>query len=220
LTLGWRIEAMMGRGIKKVLDDLRTARILVLHPRDDDGDALIRQLRRIGCDVRAAWPIPDEVPKDINLVFLLVEHAGPEAFPWTTRSDGPVVIGVVDYESPTTLKALLDWKAHGVVNKPIRPFGIMSSLVLARALGSYHARLEAKINKLEETLRARRDVEKAIRILMELKNIEEGDAYRLLRDQAQAKRLPIGQIAASIVSLHETLGGLGLEVRGPTGTGS
>jgi AmiR/NasT family two-component response regulator len=65
---------MMGRGIKKVLDDLRT-RILVLHPRDDDGDALIRQLRRIGCDVRAAWPIPDDVPKDINLVFVLVEHA-------------------------------------------------------------------------------------------------------------------------------------------------
>ena len=32
----------------------------------------------------------------------------------------------------------------------------------ARALGSYHGRLEAKINKLEETLRARRDVEKAI----------------------------------------------------------
>jgi AmiR/NasT family two-component response regulator len=167
--------------------------------------------------VRAAWPIPDEVPKDINVVFVLVEHAGPEAFPWTARSDGPIVIGLVDYESPTTLKALLDWKAHGVVNKPIRPFGIMSSLVLARALGSYHGRLEAKINKLEETLRARRDVEKAIRILMELKNIEESDAYRLLRDQAQAKRLSIGQIAASIVSLHDTLGGLGLEVRGPAG---
>src|SRR6202044_2307944 len=157
---------MSGRGIKKVLDDLRTTRILVLHPRDDDGDAPIRQLRRIGCDVRAAWPIPDEVPKEIDLVFVLVEHAGPEAFPWTTRSD--------------------------------RPFGIMSSLVLARALGSYHARLEAKVNKLEETLRARRDVEKAIRILMELKSIEEGDAYRLLRDQAQAKRLPIGQIAPNI----------------------
>ena len=97
---------MTGRGIKKVLDDLRSARILVLHPRDEDGDALIRQLRRIGCDVRAAWPIPDEVPKDINVVFVLVEHAGPDAFPWTTRSDGPVVIGLVDYENPTTLKAL------------------------------------------------------------------------------------------------------------------
>jgi AmiR/NasT family two-component response regulator len=55
---------------------------------------------------------------------------------------------------------------------------------------------------------------------MELKNIEESDAYRLLRDQAQAKRLSIGQIAASIVSLHDTLGGLGLEVRGPAGTAS
>jgi hypothetical protein len=35
--------------------------------------------------------------------------------PWTARSEGPIAIGLVDYESPTTLKALLDWKAHGVV---------------------------------------------------------------------------------------------------------
>jgi hypothetical protein len=55
---------------------------------------------------------------------------------------------------------------------------------------------------------------------MELKSVDEGDAYRLLREQPQAKRLPIGQIAANIVSLHETLGGLRLEVRGPTRTGS
>jgi two-component system, response regulator PdtaR len=44
---------------------------------------------------------------------------------------------------------LLDWKAHGVVNKPIPPFGIMSSLVLGRALGGYHGRLEAKISRTE-----------------------------------------------------------------------
>jgi AmiR/NasT family two-component response regulator len=208
----------MERGIKKVLDDLRAARVLVLHPRDEDGDALIRQLRRIGSDVRAAWPIPDMLPKDIDTVFVLVEHAGPEAFPWTVRADGPIVIGVVDYESPTTLKALLDWRAHGVVNKPIRPFGIMSSLVLARNLGSYHARLEVKINKLEDTLRARREVEKAIRILMELKAIGEGEAYRLVREQAQAKRVSIAQIATNIVTGHETLGGLGLDLKRPDGS--
>jgi two-component system, response regulator PdtaR len=70
--------------------------VAVLHPRDDDGDALIQQLRRIGSDVRAAWPIPDEAPNEINAVFVLIEHAGPEAFPWTARSDGPIVIGLVD----------------------------------------------------------------------------------------------------------------------------
>jgi AmiR/NasT family two-component response regulator len=59
--------------------------------------------------------------------------------------------------------------------------------VLARNLGSYHARLEVKINKLEDTLRARREVEKAIRILMELKAIGEGEAYRLVRERRDAR---------------------------------
>jgi len=202
----------MQRGIRKVLDELRAARILVLHPRDDDGEALIGQLRRIGCDVRAAWPIPTELPRDVDAVFVLVEHAGPEAFPWTVKPDGPTVIGIVDYESPTTLKALIDWTAHGVVNKPIRPFGIMSSLVLARSLASYHGRLEAKVRKLEETLRARREVEKAIRILMALKNIGEGDAYRLIREQAMVKRVPMAHVAGAILAAHETMGELGLNV--------
>ncbi len=204
----------MDRAIRKVLDELRAARVLVLHPRDDDGDALIGQLRRIGCNVQAAWPIPAELPRDIDAVFVLVEHAGPEAFAWTARTEGPTVIGIVDYESPTTLKALLDWSAHGVVNKPIRPFGIMSSLVLARSLASYHGRLQSKIGKLEETLRARREVEKAIRILMQLKQIEEGDAYRMIRDQAMVKRLPMAKVAGSIVAAHETLGELGLNLGG------
>ena len=52
------------------------------------------------------------------LIFVLVEHAGPEAFPWKVQSDGP---GVVNYESPTRRKPLLDWKAYRVVNKPIAP---------------------------------------------------------------------------------------------------
>jgi len=209
----------MERAIRKVLEELRAARVLVLHPRDEDGDALIGQLRRIGCNVRATWPIPTELPKDVDAVFVLVEHAGPEAFAWTERPDAPTVIGIVDYESPTTLKALLDWTAHGVVNKPIRPFGIMSSLVLARSLASYHSRLETKIGKLEETLRARREVEKAIRILMQLKNIEEGDAYRLIREQAMVKRVPMAQVAGSIVAAHETLGELGLNLGAADGRG-
>lgn len=202
----------MERGIRKVLDELRAARILVLHPRDDDGEALIGQLRRIGCDVRAGWPIPTELPRDVDAVFVLVEHAGPEAFPWTVKPDVPTVIGIVDYESPTTLKALIDWSAHGVVNKPIRPFGILSSLVLARSLASYHGRLEAKVRKLEETLRARREVEKAIRILMTLKQIDEGDAYRLIREQAMVKRVPMAQVAGAIVAAHETMNELGLNL--------
>ena len=93
-----------------------------------------------------------------------------------------------NYENPTVLRRLLDSTAHGVINKPIRSFGILSSLVLARSLHGYTRRLEGKVQKLEETLKARRDVDKAVKILVTLKKIGEAEAYELIRAQATQKR--------------------------------
>jgi two-component system, response regulator PdtaR len=200
----------MDRGTRKVLDDLKAARILVLHPKDEDGDALINQLRRIGCDARAAWPVPAELPKTIDTVFVAIEKASPQDHAWLPETQGLVIIGIVEYESPTSLKALLDWNAQGVVNKPIRPFGILSSLTMARALGGYYHRLENKIRKLEQTLKARREIEKATRILMQMKHVSESEAYALLRQQATAKRMALAEIAVAIITMHETMDGLGL----------
>jgi hypothetical protein len=53
----------------------------------------------------------------------------------------------------------------------------------------------------------------------ELKKIEGGDADRLLRDQAQAKCIPIWIDRREVVSAQETLGGLGLELRRSAGAG-
>ena len=66
------------------------------------------------------------------------------------------------------------------------------------------------MQKLEETLKARRDVDKAVKILVGLKNVSEFEAYELIRQQATQKRLAMADIAASIISAQETLGGLGI----------
>lgn len=44
----------MSAGTRRILDDLRRARVLVIHPRDEDGSALLDHLRRLGCSVEAA----------------------------------------------------------------------------------------------------------------------------------------------------------------------
>ena len=56
-------------------------------------------------------------------------------------------------------------------------------MVMARSLHGYTRRLEAKVQKLEETMKARRDVDKAVRILVSLKKIGETEAYELIRSQ-------------------------------------
>jgi two-component system, response regulator PdtaR len=200
----------MKPGVRRLIEELRGARVLVIHPRDAEGEALIDQLKRIGCNVRGVWPPPAAIPQDIDTVFLFVEGSEETVFPPTSSEHSPTLVAIVDYENPTILKRLLDSNAHGVVNKPIRSFGILSSLVLARSLRGYTRRLEGKVQKLEETLKARRDVDKAVRILVGLKKVSEFEAYELIRQQATQKRLTMAEIAVTIINAQEMLGGLGV----------
>jgi len=200
----------MKPGIRRLIEELRGARVLVVHPRDMEGDALLDQLKRIGCNVRGIWPPPIELPNDIDTVFHLVETAETPAFVASASDDGPTFVAIVDYENPTVLRRLLDSNAHGVITKPIRSFGILSSLVLARSLHGYTRRLEGKVQKLEETLKARRDVDKAVKILVTLKKIGEAEAYELIRAQATQKRLSMAQIAITIIGAQDVMAGLGL----------
>jgi two-component system, response regulator PdtaR len=200
----------MKPGVRRLIEDLRGARVLVIHPRDAEGEALIDQLKRIGCNVRGMWPPPPVIPHDVDTVFQLVESSEETIFPSSSNEHPLTLIAIVDYENPTILKRLLDSNAHGVVNKPIRSFGILSSLVLARSLRGYTRRLEGKVQKLEDTLKARRDVDKAVKILVTLKKVSEFEAYELVRQQATQKRLTMAEIAASIINAQEMLGGLGI----------
>ncbi len=200
----------MKPAVRRLIEDLRGARVLVVHPRDADGDALIDQLKRIGCNVRGIWPPPAELPHDVDTVFQLVGPEEAPAFAASVAADGPTMVAIIDYENPTVLKRLLDSNAHGVVSKPVRSFGILSSLVLARSLHGYARRLEAKVDKLEETLKARREVDKAVKILVALKQVSEAEAYELIRQQATQKRLSMAQIAATVIGARDVLGGLGL----------
>ena len=64
--------------VKRILDDLRQARVLVLHPRDEDGGTLVDHLKRLGCDVKAVWPPPPAISDDIDAIFVQVGDTGTE----------------------------------------------------------------------------------------------------------------------------------------------
>lgn len=195
----------MSGSTRELLDALRSTRVLVLHPADHEREALLGQLRRIGCEAQAAWPAPRDLPMGVDVVFLLVEQGSRPSPTWTIAETGPTLIAIIEYENPVALKALLDSNAHGVVVKPLRPFGILSALALARALHGYARRVEAKARRLEETLRARRDVEKAARILAAMRGVSESQAYELIRAQATRKRVSMAVIAARLIDAQDVL---------------
>jgi AmiR/NasT family two-component response regulator len=182
--------------------ELRGTRVLVIHPADEEVDELVRHLRRIGCQARLMWPVPVELPPGVDVVFFSVRPTGTTVVPPPSVEPGPALIAIVDFENPTALRNLLDTNAHSFVSKPIRSAGILSSLVMARSLQGYQSRLQGKVAKLEETLRSRREIERATRILMEVKGSSEDSAYQLIRQQATAQRLAMGVVARSIITAH------------------
>jgi AmiR/NasT family two-component response regulator len=182
--------------------ELRHLRVLVLHPADREIDELLRHLKRIGCQTEWCWPPPPTLPPDIQVVFFAIAPEGPRVTLPRLPEPEPAMIAIVDYESPSAVKSLLDSNAHSFVTKPIRSFGILSSLLVARSQHGYQARLLAKVAKLEETLRSRREIERATRILMDMKALGEDAAYQLIRGQATAQRLSMGLVARSIITAH------------------
>jgi two-component system, response regulator PdtaR len=191
--------------VSRIVDMLRAMRVAVVHPADQERDALVGQLRRIGCEVHVVWPAPRETPMGADAVFVALDQRCEPARAWAVAEGGPTVIAVVEYENPVMLKALLDSAAHGVLVKPLRPFGILSTLVLARSQHGYNQRMDAKIRKLEDTLKAHRDVAKAAKILAELKGVAESQAFEMIRAQATRRRISMAQVAGAIISAQDVL---------------
>ncbi len=198
----------MSSGIRKLFDELRGIEVAVVHPAGPDCNVLVDQLKRIGCKVSPLWPCPAALPPQIAVVFLFIssEHAGSR---WSAADSSAAVIALVDYESPTVLKGLLEVNAHAVISKPFRSTGVLSTLVLARSVHGYEQRLLNKVSKLEETLRSRRVIERAVKLLAERRSVSDVEAYDHIRRQATNKRVSIVEVASMIINASDVLDGMG-----------
>ncbi|MDP3515040.1 MAG: ANTAR domain-containing protein [Sulfuritalea sp.] len=199
------------RSTPELLKDLRSLRVAVFHPRDNDGEQLIRQLQRIGCQVQAFWPLPAELNEPFDVAFLAVN---PETIvldlPWIKSEDAPIRVAVVNYENPTIVDGMLRLGASAVIATPIRSFGVLSTLILARQLAGDLRQERKRVAKLESKLQSIRKITDAKSVLMNSRKISEEDAYAVIRDQAMVKRVTIEEIATAIVNANEILSMVGV----------
>lgn len=188
------------------LRDLRSLRVAVFHPDDKDGADLMQQLSRIGCQTHAFWPPPPEVPASIDVVFLavrpdMINHE----FLWSKAENAPTVIAIVTYENPTIVETVLRIGAKAVLPSPVRSFGLLSTLVLARQVSDDMRHQQKRIRKLEDRLDGQRQITKATAIIMRSRNVTESQAYDLIRNQAMAKRVSTLEIAKALINATDML---------------
>ncbi|MFL9988568.1 MULTISPECIES: ANTAR domain-containing response regulator [Paraburkholderia] len=189
-----------------ILRDLRSLKVVVIHPQDQDGEELLAQLQRIGCDVQVCWPRLDSLPSDTGLVVMAMR---PEAlsvdYPWLGTSASPPVIPVVTYENPITIEAVLRLNAFATIPSPVRSFGLLTAIAVALTQFKASRARERYIERLEQKQAKVRVIQQATRIVMDSRGMSEEDAYQLLRSKAMLKREQIETVAGDIVRAHETL---------------
>lgn len=192
----------------QLLRDIKGLRVLVVHEPDDEGVRLVEHLRRIGCNVEAQWPMPKRMPEGHEVVLLSIDQENRDGILKFVRSSGekaPMLIGIVGYENPSTLQLVIETGATGIIERPIRPFGLLTNLIIARALWQQQADMQRRIRKLERRLQGVQRIQKAKSILMRQQDLSEDEAYATIRSRAMAKRISIDEMAVAIINADELL---------------
>ena len=146
------------------------------------------------------------LPEGIDVVFLAVQpEISQLEFDWAKAENRPTCIAVVNYENPTIVDIVLRLGAKAVLPAPVRSFGLLSALVIARTVDGEIQGQARRIRKLEAKLNGARCIAEAKSILMNTRNVTELQAYDLIRDQAMNKRVTTEDIAAAIVNANEIL---------------
>ena len=196
------------RATSPQLKELRQLRIAIVHPDDADGRLLAQQLQRIGCQVKAIWPPQPSLPEGTDVVFLAVRPDHLQLNYTWTQGEGespPTAIAVVNYENPTIVSAVLELQVQAILPTPIRSFGLLSTLVLARRNHKESRQQQQRIAKLQAKLLGQRRVAEAKAILMQTHQINEDQAYDMIRAQAMSRRSSVEEIAQAIVHASEIL---------------
>jgi AmiR/NasT family two-component response regulator len=188
------------------LRDIRSLKVVAIHPLDQDGEELLAQLRRIGCRVCRFWPAPTVLPEETDIVFLAVR---PEALtsplPWLESPDAPPVIPVVSYENPIFIEVVMKLNAYCTVPSPVRSFGVLTAIAVSLHQHKSRVALERYAQRVAEKFADQRQIQRAKSILMDTRKLTESEAYELLRSRAMGQRQSLEAAADVIIKAHESL---------------
>jgi two-component system, response regulator PdtaR len=187
-----------------LLRRLRRMRVLVIHPDDAEREMFLAHLRRIGCQVESIWPAPSSLPDKTDVVLFLVSQTHDNcSLSWMTTAEAIARIGIITFETPEILEELERLHVHGVLSKPIRLFGVLAALTTAISLARHETRLNKRVVSLDETLKARRKIEKAVQILAKSRSISETEAYQRIREKSMQTKQSIARIATAIIEASD-----------------
>lgn len=157
-----------------------------------------RQLDRLGVRV-LPWDASQSALADVeaDIVFLDADLFPIESAPLTA---GVPIVALIGTETPSRLTWLLDLKPASFLVKPLRSAGLYSALVIAFHHAQQRGDAAERIQRLEGCVRFRRIVIAAVLSIMESHEMNEANAFALIRRTAMQRRTTIEQLSAEIMA--------------------
>lgn len=175
-----------------------TLSALIIHPAGSEAETIASQFGRLGADCTSVWPYPEALPgADIAVIFAQAETS--DHIAGLLHGFEGAIVASIDPRDRGIVDNMMAAGVHAFLFRPLRVDTIMPQLALARLLRSQQANMQRKQMHVEDMLRTRRTVEKAVAIIGGALDLGSDDAYKHLRTLAMQRRQPIGALASTII---------------------
>lgn len=181
-----------------------------------DDESLIRldlreMLGHLGYDViaeagdgRSALDLARKLQPDLVIMDIkMPEVDGIMAAEELTRERIAPVVLLTAYSDQGLVERAKDAGVVGYVVKPFRETELMPVIELCMARFGEFRTLEKEVGKLEEALEARKLIERAKGVLMELHGLRESEAFHRIRKTSMDARKSMKEVAEAILLTHE-----------------
>ncbi|MTH63944.1 ANTAR domain-containing response regulator [Paracoccus shanxieyensis] len=185
------------------ISDLRGTRVLALLPPGREAEGLVTHLIRIGCLPRLEWPIPEKLPDDIDVAIIPVDSDARSAIRVliANLTDlSPPIIALVGYEDPSTLQLVLELRSAAVIERPVKPFGLLTNLKISRDIWKRRRKALERLAAAEQRQSALSMVDIAKTLLCKVRNMDMSQTHRYLQKTAMDGRIPIEVAAEQVIA--------------------
>lgn len=179
-------------------------RATILHREDNTTERLTRQLKLIGFQVRVQWQ-PLDAADLPDIILVDADQGWDGLLPWSGENAPRPLVALLSSEAPGRIAWAMEQGAGSIIAKPLASSAVYPALVMALGIHRERKAVIDKMKHLEERVRLRPLVHAAVERIIAVRKVDEELAYTILRNCAMQRRMPMEQVAASILGGAEPM---------------
>lgn len=179
--------------------DIQHTKITVCCEPDLAMQNALRELQRTRAELRTLWPVPSRISGGMDILICDYGPGLADMLPWQPGEAEAALLLVLPQNGRFDESEVVGLAPNAVLQRPVQPDLMRIGVINAWSQFRYERRLRDRIGRLDENLRAIRDVERAKMLIMTEQGVSEDAAYKMLRDMAMQRQVTIASLATAVV---------------------